>query len=93
MVESRRKHGSFDHRYPPLSAPETPTWVQEIEGGLDWTAFLARFFPGSHRHDIDALAAYGAYRSGESRPPGESRAARESRAAANERPVPVAATA
>jgi hypothetical protein len=68
MVESRRKHGSFDHRYPPLSAPETPSWVQEIEGGLEWTAFLDRFFPGSRRHNVEALAAYGAYKAAHERP-------------------------
>ncbi len=63
MVESRRKHGSFDRRYPALSTPATPTWVQEVDGGLEWTAFLDRFFPGSRRHNVEALAAYGAYRS------------------------------
>jgi hypothetical protein len=62
MVESRRKHGSFDRRYPSLSVPATPTSVQEIEGGLEWTAFLDRFYPGSRRHNVEALAAYGAYR-------------------------------
>jgi hypothetical protein len=30
--------------------------------GLDWSAFLARSFPGRHRHDFEALAAYEAYR-------------------------------
>ena len=65
MVEARRKHGSFDHRYPPLSAPETPTWADGTERGLEWTAFQARFYPTAHRHDIDALAAYGSYRSRE----------------------------
>jgi len=62
MVESRRKHGSFDSRYPLLSKPEPPTWVLRADEGLEWTAFLARFFPGARRHDIAALAAYGAYR-------------------------------
>jgi hypothetical protein len=62
MVEPRRKHGPFDPRYPLLTKPPTPTWVLDADAGLEWTAFLARFFPGSRRHDIDALAAYGAYR-------------------------------
>ena len=64
MVEPRRKHGSFDPRYPTLSTPATPTWVLRAEAGLDWTEFLTRFFPGRRRHDIEALAAYGAYRDG-----------------------------
>ena len=62
MVEPRRKHGTFDSRYPRLSKPATPTWVLRADGGLEWTAFLARFFPGRGRHDIEPLAAYGAYR-------------------------------
>ena len=64
MVEPRRKHGSFDPRYPTLSTPATPTWVLRADAGLDWTEFLTRFFPGRRRHDIEALAAYGAYRNG-----------------------------
>jgi hypothetical protein len=59
MVEPRRKHGSFDPRYPTLSTPATPTWVLRADAGLDWTEFLTRFFPGRRRHDIEALAAYG----------------------------------
>ena len=31
---------------------------------LDWDAFSARYFPGRGRHDLDAVAAYGAYRQG-----------------------------
>jgi hypothetical protein len=62
MVEPRRKHGEFDRRYPTLSTPATPTWVREIDPGLEWIEFLTRFFPDRRRHDIEALAAYGAYR-------------------------------
>jgi hypothetical protein len=29
---------------------------------LDWDGFVAAFFPGSRRHDLKALAAYGAYK-------------------------------
>ena len=29
---------------------------------LDFAAFLARFFPGRHRHDFEAITAYVAYR-------------------------------
>ena len=29
---------------------------------LDWQQFTAKHFPGRHRHDFEALIAYGAYR-------------------------------
>ena len=31
---------------------------------LDWDAFSAQYFPGLRRHELDAVAAYGAYRQG-----------------------------
>ena len=31
---------------------------------LDWDAFSAQYFPGRGRHDLNAVAAYGAYRQG-----------------------------
>jgi hypothetical protein len=31
---------------------------------LDWDAFSARYFPGRRRHELDAVAAYGAYKQG-----------------------------
>ena len=31
---------------------------------LEWDAFSARYFHGRKRHDLDAVAAYGAYRQG-----------------------------
>jgi len=30
---------------------------------LDWSLFLARYFPRRRRHDLEALTAYGEYRS------------------------------
>jgi hypothetical protein len=36
----------------------------EIGEKLDWDAFSARYFPGRRRHDLDAVAAYGAYKQG-----------------------------
>jgi len=62
MVEPRRKHGSFDPRYLALSTPAAPKWVLHVDPGLEWNQFLTKFFPGGRRHDIEALAAYGAYR-------------------------------
>jgi hypothetical protein len=34
----------------------------EPPAGLDWHAFRTRFFPHRRRHDLEALAAYEAYR-------------------------------
>jgi hypothetical protein len=65
MVESSRRHGHFDGRYPVLPTPVEGTWVPEgadTDGDqLDWSAFLRRFFPNRRRHDRTALAAYEVY--------------------------------
>jgi hypothetical protein len=44
------------------SAPEVP--AAEVGEKLEWDAFSARYFPERRRHDLDAVAAYGAYRQG-----------------------------
>jgi hypothetical protein len=44
------------------SAPVLP--AAEVGEKLDWDAFSARYFPGRRRHDLDAVAAYGAYKQG-----------------------------
>jgi len=66
MVESARKHGPFDERYPARQKLPAPRCDLRLggEGGetLEWSAFLARFFPNRRRHDFAALAAYEAYR-------------------------------
>jgi hypothetical protein len=66
MVESGRKHGPFDLRSPGRRKIATPSWELELDrdgpGTLDWSSFLARFFPTRQRHDSEALAAYAAYR-------------------------------
>lgn len=36
--------------------------IEELPVGLDWQAFQSRCFPGGHRHDFKALAAYFAYK-------------------------------
>ena len=33
-----------------------------VPSGLDWQAFSAACFPGSRRHNLKAVVAYGAYR-------------------------------
>jgi hypothetical protein len=66
MVESSRKHGEFDGRWPGMPKLAPRTWVPD--GGdsdaeeLDWSAFLQRFFPNRRRHDRAALAAYEGYK-------------------------------
>ena len=66
MFESARKHGPFDERYPVRQ--KLPAASRDLqldgEGGerLEWSAFLARFYPNRRRHDLEALAAYAAYR-------------------------------
>jgi hypothetical protein len=44
------------------SAPVLP--AAGLGEKLDWDAFSARYFPGRRRHDLDAVAAYGAYKQG-----------------------------
>jgi hypothetical protein len=65
MVESSRKHGEFDVRWPVLPKLAARTWVPERDDNdadqLEWSAFLRRFFPNRRRHDRAALAAYEAY--------------------------------
>jgi hypothetical protein len=61
-VEHSRKHGPFDPRYPPVRHKPVPASLWRLgDERLDWQGFLARFFPESRRHDLDALAAYESY--------------------------------
>jgi|SRR5690242_4672970 hypothetical protein len=64
MFESR-KHGPFDERYSARQKLPAPSWDLGLGGErqerLEWSAFLARFFPNRRRHDFAALAAYEAY--------------------------------
>lgn len=66
MFESARKHGPFDERYPVRQKLAAPRWDLRLDGKgeerLEWSEFLARFFPNRRRHDFAALAAYEAYR-------------------------------
>jgi hypothetical protein len=66
MVESSRKHGEFDGRWPGLPKLAPRTWVPDRGDSdadeLDWSAFLRRFFPNRRRHDRAALAAYEGYK-------------------------------
>jgi hypothetical protein len=82
MIESSRRHGHHDPRYPApvfalvgAHAEDSPLSIAvwENEGGttrlaeepsepMEWSVFLKSRFPGSRRHDLSALAAYGRYR-------------------------------
>jgi hypothetical protein len=66
MRESARKHGAFDDRYPVRQKLPAPSWDLRLDGQggerIEWSTFLARFFPNRRRHDFEALAAYEAYR-------------------------------
>jgi hypothetical protein len=63
MVESSRRHGRFDGRYPVQPKLVERKWVPESTDGdqLDWATFLGRYFPNQRRHDRAALAGYEAY--------------------------------
>jgi hypothetical protein len=41
-----------------VNATDHSTSVED----LDWQQFRAAYFPGSGRHDLEAIVAYGAYR-------------------------------
>lgn len=44
------------------TAPAAP--ATGIGEQLAWDVFSARYFPGRRRHDLEAVAAYGAYKQG-----------------------------
>ena len=50
--------------YPMTDAPDLEVdGCEKPPAGLDWYAFLSRYFPGRRRHDLEALKAYEAYSS------------------------------
>ena len=59
MIRSSRRHGHFDPRYGPFA--EVSHNGREFPDRLEWPAF-SRSFPSRHRHDLEALEAYGRYR-------------------------------
>jgi hypothetical protein len=61
-VESSRNYGPFDRRHALIVHKHGPVSLRrEGEERGDWDGFVGRFFPGSRRHDLDALAAYQSY--------------------------------
>ena len=65
MIESGRRHGPFDVRYP--TRQKTDARASELQGDrtrpgrLEWSVFVAGSFPNRRRHDFQACAAYEAY--------------------------------
>lgn len=54
---------------------------------LDWQQFRAAYFPGSGRHDLEAIVAYGAYKrslAARDQPAGEAARARDADAVSSE---------
>ena len=47
----------------PPRAPAGTVSRMSYRVGLDWDGFRDLYFPGSRRHDLKAIVAYGAYRS------------------------------
>jgi len=41
-----------------------PVDFENVPVRLDWNAFSTRSFPGSRRHDLQTISAYGAYSRG-----------------------------
>jgi hypothetical protein len=82
MIESPRRHGHRDPRYPASvfalvgeraeeSSRSIAVWeneggasplAEELPEPIEFAAFVRSRFPGSRRHDLFALAAYGKYR-------------------------------
>jgi hypothetical protein len=64
MIEPARRHGPFDLRFPAPLKVAAPRRERSsgADAGLDWVVFVARFFPHSRRQDLEAVAAYAAYR-------------------------------
>jgi hypothetical protein len=70
-VEASRKHGPFDTRWPPDrrdgsdGVPSAqPLLAADVEKGLDWYAFSARYSRRRGRHNLEAASGYAAYRNG-----------------------------
>jgi hypothetical protein len=90
-VETSRKHGRFDTRWPCLRKDDSHAHSTalllssgEAAEALDWQAFSARFFLERGRHDSQAVSAYVAYKEGREwrTPPARLRLVRSERGSA-----------
>jgi len=83
MIEPSRRHGPSDPRFSIQRAGAAParangtTGIDELLAGLDWVAFSSLLFPDRHRHDLEVLKAYEAYKNGCSGPSDEPTGDRE----------------
>jgi len=61
--EPARRRGPFDPRFPRghAAAPSPRIAGEHGDGGLNWCAFEARYFPDRARHDLHALKAFESY--------------------------------
>jgi cold shock CspA family protein len=63
--EPARRRGALDPRFPRrpshATAPPVHAAVENGNDVLGWYAFVARFFPGRNRHDLEALEAFESY--------------------------------
>jgi hypothetical protein len=46
----------------PSTAGRRASHPEGVQETLDWAGFSTRFFPHCRRHDLEALAAYAAYK-------------------------------
>ena len=79
-VEAKRRGSPVFSTRPAGEVTSRVTSSGQASAGLDWQAFSAAYFPGRRRHDLEALAAYGAYRGSHS-----------GSAPVGDEPVPIAA--
>ena len=59
MTRSSHRHRHFDPRYGPFA--HVAGEGRELPDRVEWSAFSTSF-PTRHRHDLEALEAYGRYR-------------------------------
>ncbi len=63
LVETERRSSTVSEPKRPAADQVAPTVTSaHAPAGLDWRAFSAAYFPERRRHDLEAVAAYGAYR-------------------------------
>ena len=59
----RADHSERDREAWNLPRARADTLVRSAyRGGLDWNGFRDAYYPGSRRHNLEAIVAYGAYK-------------------------------
>ena len=64
QLEVTERDSSRSDRKAPATSDGSPAGATgaNVRGGLDWLEFIAAYFPGRRRHDLEALTAYSAYK-------------------------------